>query len=127
MYLCTYMVNVYSHNLHVCPLYTIYVHSSVNVIAEELFGSYIAPFQSCTNVRTYKNRSVSLSPSCSTLQSNGNLIISAPGTFLWRGANFVHNGSSILPNTRDNQMNNFGYSGMSVRQARVSSPDKLGE
>ena len=63
---------------------------------------------------------------CPSLQSNGNLVIGAPGTYLWRGANFVYNGSGIIPSTKDT-LSNFGYSGMSVRQARVSSPSKLGQ
>ena len=42
-----------------CILYT-YVHSSVNVIAEELLGSYIAPFHVRTYVHTYIQKQICL-------------------------------------------------------------------
>ena len=60
------------------------------------------------------------------IQEDGSLIMGAPGSYLWKGAGFVFDGTNErIPVTTDSG-SSFGYIGMGVTQARIRSPSILG-
>nr|WEL12720.1 integrin alpha 5 [Halisarca dujardinii] len=56
---------------------------------------------------------------------DGSLIIGAPGSYLWKGAGFVYNGTSPVMSVTPEFSNTFGYIGMGTTQARITSRDTL--
>jgi hypothetical protein len=55
----------------------------------------------------------------------GQLVIGAPGSYLWKGAGFVYDGSDPRVPVSVEFSNSFGYIGMGVTQARISSSSTL--
>ena len=62
------------------------------------------------------------------IQEDGRLVIGAPGSYLWRGVGFVYDGiNEALPvSPRPPNSDSYGYDGMGVTQARITSSTNLG-